>query len=176
MSEDYYPPGAFYFSVSILGSATPLALLTSIDASFQEVRGIESRFDVEEVTEGGENRFVHRLPRAAKYSNLVLKRGVVTKDSFIAEWVGLTVGASLSLPIIPQNILLTLLNSEGTPITAWLFINAYPVRWEVGAMNSQENQLLTETLEFSYNYFERFNLGSPASAAVKLAQLATRFI
>lgn len=175
MADEYYPPGAFYFSVSILGSATPLALLTSIDASFQEVRGIESQFDVEEVTEGGENRFVHRLPRAAKYSNLVLKRGMVTRDSFIAEWVGLTIGGSLSLPIVPQNILVSLLNPDGIPITAWLFINAYPLRWEVSPMNSQDNQLLTETLEFSYNYFERFNLGSPASAAVKLAQLATRF-
>ena len=175
MSEDYYPPGAFYFSLSVLGSATPLAMLTDIDASFQEASGIQAEFEVESLSEGGENRFSHQLPKAAKYTNLQLKRGVVTQDSFIGEWVGLTVGANLSLPIVPQNLLLTLLSQDGVPSIAWLFVNAYPVRWETAAMNSQENKLLTETLEFSYNYFERITLGSTASVAIKMAQLAARF-
>ena len=64
MTDEYYPPGAFYFSVQVLGSGTALSVLTGIDASFQEASGIQAEFGVEEVTEGGENRFVHRLPRA----------------------------------------------------------------------------------------------------------------
>jgi phage tail-like protein len=160
MAEVYYPPSAFYFSVSVLGSATPVADLTQIDASFQEVTGIKAEFDIEEVSEGGENRFVHHLPRAAKYSNLVLKRGAVSIDSFLAQWVGQTIGARLALPIIPQNLLVTLLKADGTPTIAWLFVNAYPVRWEMSAMDAQQNQILSETLEFSYNYFERMNLDS----------------
>ena len=40
MSENYYPPPGFYFSLAVLGSATALSLLTSIDASFQEISGI----------------------------------------------------------------------------------------------------------------------------------------
>jgi len=175
MSEEYYPPAAFHFDVTVLGSATPLAMLTRIDASFQEVTGIQAQFDVEDETEGGENRFIHHLPKAAKYSNLVLKRGVVTEDSFLAEWVGETIGSKLSLPIVPQNLLVSLLSKNGYPMIAWLFVNAYPLRWEVSAMNATDNKLLTETLEFSYNYFEKFNLGSGASAAVKLAKVAARF-
>lgn len=172
MSDEYYPPGAFYFTVTVLGSGTALSLLTSIDASFQEVSGIEAQFDTEDVVEGGENRFVYHLPRPAKYSNLVLKRGVVTQDSFLAEWVGQTVGSRLSLPILPQNLLVTLLNEDGWPAIVWGFVNAFPLRWEVGAMSSTDNKILTETLEFSYNYFERLNLGSGLSAATKLAQFA----
>jgi hypothetical protein len=38
-----------------------------------------------------------------------------------------------------------------------------------------DNKILVETLEFSYNYFERVNLGSALGAAAKLAQLAARF-
>ncbi|MFQ3191591.1 MAG: phage tail-like protein [Paraglaciecola sp.] len=175
MTEEYYPPGAFYFSVTVLGSATPVAMLTDIDASFEEITGIQAQFDVEDVVEGGENRFVHHLPRPAKYSNLVLKRGVVTGDSFLSQWVGQTVGASLSLPILTQNLMVTLLNNQGVPSIAWLFINAYPLSWQVSDMNSQKNQILTESLTFSYNYFEQVNLGSGASAVAKLAQLAMRF-
>lgn len=174
MSEEYYPPGAFYFAVYILGSGTVFSLLTDIDASFQEVSGIQAEFGIEEVTEGGENRFVHRLPRPAKYSNLVLKRGVVTMDSVLAEWVGQTVGSGLALPIITQNLMVTLLGEDGFPMIAWFFVNAYPVKWDVAALNSEDNKVLTETMEFAYNYFERFNLGSGLSAVTKLAQVAAR--
>lgn len=171
MSDEYYPPGGFYFEVNVIGSLTVAAALTRIDASFQEVSGIEAQFDVEAVVEGGENRFVHQLPKLTKYSDLVLKRGIVTKDSVIAEWVGQTIGSRLSIPVIPQNLLVTLLNDKGMPTVAWGFVNAYPLRWEVAPMKSMDNQVLTETLVFSYNYFERVNLGG-LGAAAKLAQFA----
>lgn len=48
------------------------------------------------------------------------------------------------------------------------------MRWETGALNSEQNQILTETLEFSYSYFERVTLGSGLSAAAKIAQLTAR--
>jgi phage tail-like protein len=176
MADEYYPPGAFYFAVYILGSGTAFSLLTDIDASFQEVSGIRAELGIEEVTEGGENRFVHRLPRPAKYSNLVLKRGVVTMDSVLAEWVGQTVGSGLALPILTQNLLVTLLGEDGFPRIAWLFVNAYPVKWDVAPLSSEDNKVLTETMEFAYNYFERFNLGSGLSAVTKLAQVAAKLI
>lgn len=170
---NYYPPGAFYFNVNIIGGVGAASLLTSIDSSFQEVTGITGEFGTEELAEGGENRFQHRLPLQAKYSNLVLKRGVVTKNSVLAEWVGETVGARLSSPITTQHLLVTLLNENGFPSVAWGFSNAYPVKWDISAFNSQESKILTETLEFSYNYFERINLNG-LGVAVKLAKMASR--
>jgi phage tail-like protein len=173
MSESsYYPPPKFYFSVSVLGSGSALAALTAIDSSFQEVSGIEVEFGVEEVAEGGQNRFVHRLPKQAKYPPLVLRRGIVTKDSVLGEWVGLTLGSTLSLPIIPQNLLVMLLGPNGDPLVAWGFSNAWPLKWKTASLNSTENEVLTESLEFSYSYFIRTTLGSSLSAGVGLAQLA----
>lgn len=180
MNEQYYPPGAFYFSVKVLDPITVGALVANlatgdlgsvlgdIDASFQEVTGIESQFDVEEVIEGGENRFIHRLPRYTKYSNLVLKRGVVTKLSFLAEWFGFTIGSSLSLPIVPLNVVVMLQNQDGLPIVAWGFVNAYPIRWEMAPMDSLDNKILTERLELSYSYFQRLNVGALGSAISSL--------
>lgn len=176
MAEEYYPLGAFYFSVKVLDPVTLGSLtadlatgnfgsiLTDVDASFQEVSGLESQFNVEEVAEGGENRFVHRLPRNTKYSNLVLKRGAVDKLSFLAEWFGQTIGSSLTLPIVPLNVLVLLLNADGWPVVTWFFVNAYPVRWELGPLDSLDNKILTERLELSYNYFQRLNVGALASA------------
>ena len=136
---------------------------------------MQVEWGVEEVGEGGENRFVHRLPKPAKYSNLVLKRGAVTGASFFTEWVGLSIGSSLALPIVTQNLLVTLLDAAGSPSVAWVFVNAYPVKCQVGPLSSMESKVLIETLELSYNYHERMNLGSAAVAAVKLAALAARF-
>jgi phage tail-like protein len=174
MAEEYYPPGGFYFTVTVLGSGSALALLSGADASFQEVSGLQSEIGIEEVVEGGENRFIHRLPKTSKFSNLILKRGVVTANSFLAEWTGATIGSNLSLPIVTQNILIRLLSPSGVPTIVWAFVNAYPVRWEVGPLNSTKNEVLTERLEFTYNYFERVNLGTGAAAAVQLAKLTAR--
>lgn len=175
VSDTYYPPPAFYFSVTVVGSATAAAALTSIDASFAEISGMRAEFQTEEVAEGGENRFVHRLPKSTRYSNLVMKRGIVTGDSFLAEWVGQTVGSGMQLPILPQNLLVALLNSKGIPSIAWIFVNAWPVKWEVASLNATTNDVLTETLEFSYNFSERINLGSAAALAAKMAQISARY-
>jgi phage tail-like protein len=176
MSNTYYPPAGFYFTVAVIGSGTAFAMASGVDASFQEVTGIEAKFDTEDVTEGGENRFVHRLPKMGKYSNLVLKRGIVAVDSFFVEWVGQSVGSGMSLPILPQNILVTLLNESGNPLIAWAFINAYPVRSQIAPLSASDSKVLIETMELAYNYFERVNLGGGVSALVKLAQLTARLV
>src|SRR4051812_34168691 len=100
MNEPYYPPGKFHFTVRILASGTTTTIKpTALDSSFQEVSGIEAEVDVEEVAEGGENRFVYRLPKQAKYPPLVLKRGIVTLESSLGSWVSASVGSTLARPI-----------------------------------------------------------------------------
>jgi phage tail-like protein len=176
IQDAYYPPPGFHFRVTVLGVGSQLAEVTGVDASFQEVSGIQVEFETEKVDEGGENRFAHHLPVRAKYPPLVLRRGVVTRDSFFSEWVGQTIGSRLIVPIIPQHLLVTLLGAEGDPLVVWGFVNAWPVRWETARMDSMSNAVLTETMEFSYQYFERLTLGSDLLAGIRLAQLAARLV
>src|SRR5438046_2741179 len=109
MNVAYYPPGKFFFSVSVLPSGSATVAATGIDSSFQEISGIDAELAVEEVAEGGENRFVYRLPKQTKYSPLVLKRGVVTQNSALGEWVAATIGSTLAQPITLQNLMVLLL-------------------------------------------------------------------
>ncbi len=176
IADSYYPPPAFRFRVTVAGAGARMAEATGVDASFSDVSGIDVKFTTEEVAEGGENRFVHHLPVRGEYAPLVLKRGVVTRESFFAEWVGQTVGSPLVVPIVPQHLLVTLLDAEGDPLVAWGFVNAWPRRWETASLSSTVNEVLIETMEFSYQYFERLTLGAGLSAGVKLAQLAARFL
>ncbi len=170
-SSPYYPPPKFYFSVNILGTGTALAALTSIDSSFHDVSGIEVSYETEEVAEGGENRFVHRLPKQAKSPPLVLKRGVVTMDSVLGEWVGDTLNSNLTSSIVTQNLLVMLLGPDSIPLIAWAFSNAWPLKWKTDSLNSTENEVLFETLEFSYNFFIRTTIASPLSAGASLMKL-----
>jgi phage tail-like protein len=150
----YYPPGAFYFSVSTISDGAA-SLLPSLDASFQEVSGIEAEFETEAVEEGGENRFAYRLPRFVRYPNLVLKRGVVPFGSSLADWLTATLGSGLAVPIVPKDLMVTLLTAIGIPLIAWTFVRAYPVHWQLDSLSSTDNKVLIETLQLNYNYFNR---------------------
>lgn len=79
-NTNYYPPVGFYFGVSIEG------FNDTIDAEFQSVSGLSVDIETEEYAEGGENRFKHKLPVRTKFPNLVLKRGLVVKDSSLLKW------------------------------------------------------------------------------------------
>jgi phage tail-like protein len=143
------PPVAFHFAVSF-GAAPP-----AVDGSFQEVSGIAPEIETEPVAEGGENRFVHQLPKAVKNSKLMLKRGVAGLESPLVKWCRDVLEGGLVKPISPKVVHVFLLDGSGTPLRAWSFANAYPVRWEVEPFNSTKNELALEKIELSYAYSKR---------------------
>jgi len=141
----YYPPVGFYFSVMVDGESM----------SFKEVSGISQELGVEDVIEGGENRFIHRLPTNAKHPNLVLKRGILLADSIIAKWCTDTISGDFSTSISPKTITVNLLDEKGTPLISWTFNNAYPVVYRVSDFHSEKNEVVIESMEFAYSYFKR---------------------
>ncbi len=144
-----YPPSAFYFQVAF-------ALASGIsDTSFQEVSGISSEIESEEVAEGGENRYVHRLPKGIKHPMLTLKRGIAMNTSPLVKWCRKVLEADFTERIVPQHMTVYLMNGYKIPIRAWSFANAYPVNWEVEDFNSTKNEVAIEKIDFSYTYSNR---------------------
>jgi phage tail-like protein len=144
-----YPPAAFYFSVEF-----GLEGIRDNDSRFEEVSGLGTSVDVEEIREGGENRFSHSLPKAVRYQNLVLRRGLIS-DSKIVSWINDTLGGGLSNPIKPVEIIVTLLNEQNEPATSWKVENAIPVDFKVESFNANSNELAIESIEFAYNGITR---------------------
>ena len=62
---------------------------------FMEVSGLQVDVDVEEVQEGGENNYVHKLPGRMTWPNIVLKRGVTQNDSLLT-WLNKSSGEGFS--------------------------------------------------------------------------------
>ena len=141
---DAYPPAAFSFKVSF-GSPDLLS-----ETSFQEVGGIGSEMDSEPYHEGGENRFVHALPKGVNHGKLTLKRGVAGVASPLVKWCRDTLESGLGVRVKPKLVLVSLLNASGDPLRAWSFENAYPAQWSVDAFRADRNEVAIEKIELNY--------------------------
>jgi phage tail-like protein len=143
--DDDYPPVAFYFAVRF-GKAAGIP-----EVAFQKVSGLALEMETEALREGGENRFVHNLPKGVKPQRLVLERGVAAKDSGLVKWCKAVLEGGLALRIKPQQLDVVLLDAAGEPLRSWSFDNAYPLKWSVSELRADRNALALETLELNVN-------------------------
>jgi phage tail-like protein len=141
---NFYPPVGFHFVVEFEGLGSK-----EKDHQFQSVSGLSVDIETEEIAEGGENRFKHKLPVKTKYPNLTLKRGMLI-DSAVINWCK---DAIESFSFQPVNLTIKLLNEEHQPLISWNVVHAYPVKWSVEDFNAEESKLVVENFELTYNYF-----------------------
>jgi len=137
----------FYFGLRITGGSTN-------DAAFREVSGLNAEIGIEEVVSGGENRFKYRLPSTASFPNLVLKRGIVLSSSPLAKWCQTTMDGGLAKPIQTKDVQLCLLDASGKTSMSWNFSKAWPVKWNISDLKSEDNSVLIETIELAYQFFQ----------------------
>ncbi|GAB3255541.1 hypothetical protein GCM10027296_24720 [Chitinimonas naiadis] len=142
-------PVAFHFRVSISGFGN------TADSSFQEVSGITQKMEVQDLKEGGENRFQHKLPTGIKQQNLTLKRGIADNQSPLMKWCKTVLEGGLEVPISPRSVRISLCDANRDPVRVWVFHNAFPVSWSVDPFNSTKNDVAIETIELAYLYAER---------------------
>ncbi|GGF03470.1 phage tail protein [Flavobacterium limi] len=141
---NYYPPVGFHFLVEFEGLGSK-----EKDHQFQSVSGLSVDIETEEIAEGGENRFKHKLPVKTKYPNLTLKRGILI-DSVVIDWCR---NAIENFSFKPVNLTVKLLNEKHQPLVSWNVVHAYPVKWAVEDFNAEESKLVIENVELTYNYF-----------------------
>lgn len=146
---DGYPVPAFYFKVSFAASEL------GADTSFQEVSGIGSEMVFEEYREGGENRYIHRLPNGVKHAPLELKRGVGSVESKLVQWCRATLDGNSLTRIQTLPLVVYLMNAYMVPVRAWQFADAFPVKWEFDPFNSTKNEVAIEKIVLSYSYSTR---------------------
>jgi phage tail-like protein len=142
------PSPSFHFSVSLSGAAG--------ESSFQEVSGLKAEWTFDEVAEGGQNRFVHKLPKRARHEKLVLKRGVVAGRSKLADWLSSSFRADFTAAQAnSRSLVVLLLDGAARPVLKWWVAGAFPLAWNHSTLSSMESNLLVETVELSYAFFER---------------------
>ena len=148
---NYYPPVGFHFRVDFedLSFGGP-------DIRFQKVSGITASVGEFTYSEGGENRFTHRLPDPVTYEKLELERGLLVGSKLIGWFRDAVEGFEFD----PKTVTVTLLNSEHQPLEAWNFVKAYPVKWSISPFDAKANEIVVDTIHLAFQYFTRVEVST----------------
>lgn len=138
MAERKDPYGTYNFLVEIEGIAR---------AAFQEASGFDSSIEVEEHREGGENITTRKLPGMVKYSNIVLKWGLVD-DHDLEDWYQQWANGDPAAK--RQSGSIVLLDRQGQEKKRWNFINAWPAKLTWPSFNAENSDLAIMTLELAH--------------------------
>jgi phage tail-like protein len=150
----YYPPTGFHFKVEFIGVP---GMGSDKEQRFLEVGGLSFEIETEELREGGENRFVYKLPKRMKFPNLTLKRGLL-KGTALLEWFKSAMRTYFTVVIYdfkPADIIITLMDERDEALAIWKVVQAYPLKWTTSDFKASDNSIVVETLELAYQYFER---------------------
>ncbi|HYN95004.1 MAG TPA: phage tail protein [Pilimelia sp.] len=123
--------------------------------AFTEVSGLSVQIDVEELAEGGQNGYTHRLLGRMKWPNLVLKRGLTDSDALFA-WLLEYSGDGLSgkgNKITPRTGRVSVRDAAGRPMRTWEFSDAKPVKWSGPKLAASSRELAVEELEVCHSGF-----------------------
>ena len=130
-------PVGYHFRVDFL------KMPSLVDIRFQEVGGISTTLTGNEIKEG---THTVQLAKGIEHQNLILKRGMVANSMVSASFnVAMT-----TLKFTPQTVMVTLLNKNDLPTACWWFLDACPKKWSISDFNADANNLVIETLEFTY--------------------------
>ncbi len=145
-----YPLTGYHFKVDFLLSK----LNKPVNTQFAEiVGGFSTSISYGEKNEG---------PATLSYSDLVLKRGMVT-DSSLLEWFN-SHRQSYRLPI---PVLVSVLDGTGGTLRSWCFFNAYPVKWSASGFNAIQAQVLYEEITLRYESYRIVTTAETASLKQK---------
>lgn len=147
--EGIYQTVGFYFRVIFEGLRYANKQNEVVDMRFQSVTGLDATLDTETIKEGGENGYEHVVPMRRKYGPLLLKRGVLKKDSALSDWFKQVFEDEQIYPL--QNVEIQLLNESHDPLLFWSASWVWPKSWKIGELNAERSEVLIETLELTYN-------------------------
>ena len=127
---------------------------------FMEVSGLELTIGVEEVSEGGENSYVHKLPGRMSWPNLVLKRGITQNDALLT-WLNKSSGEQFAAngnKLTRSTAAITLIGPSGQRLRAWNFDGAFPVKWTGPKFAVATDDMAVEELEIAHHGFRARDL------------------
>ena len=132
-----YPLPNFHFQVDWGGTRM----------GFTEISGLNIETDVIDYREGLDPEYhTRKMPGLRKYSNLVLKRGIVKGDNEFYNWVH-TIKMN---EVERRDITIRLLDEEHVPAVVWKIKNAWPVKYTGPVLKADGNEVAIESLELAH--------------------------
>ena len=140
--------GTYNFRITLNradGSSPPLG-----DGGFQECNGLDIEMDVQEVIEGGRNDSTVRLVGRGKYSNIVLKRGMLFPDKgtvYSELWGWLQSILAGVRPVARYSGVIEVLSADRRDTVAtWTFDRGLPSKIAGPQLNAKTGEIAIEEL------------------------------
>ena len=137
-------------------SATFLVEVDGVEIGrFMEISGLEVTVGVDDVEEGGQNAFVHKLPGRMTWPNIRLKRGITQNDTLLA-WLNRSSGEQFAAngnALTRSTAAITLVGAGGKRLRAWEFDGAFPVKWTGPNFTVSSADMAVEELEITHHGF-----------------------
>jgi phage tail-like protein len=130
-----YPLPAYHFLVEWGGTRT----------GFTEVSGLGIEAEVLEYREGGSLHTV-KIPGQLKYSNVILKRGIVKGDNEFFQWISTINGSAVQR----RDVMISLLDETHQPVMRWRLSNAWPSKIEASTLNANASEIAIEIIELTH--------------------------
>ena len=131
-----YPLPVFHFSVS-LGGGSPIGF-SEVSGLAQEVQAIEYRDGLMPGT-----TLPLKSPGLKKAGNITLKRGMVTGNNDLYNWLNNNGNPGADR----RDITIILLNDENNPVFIWSVTQAWPVKIDGPGLKATGNETAIESVE-----------------------------
>ncbi len=122
------------------------------DGGFQECSGLEIELDIAEFHEGGRNDGTIRQVGRAKYSPLILKRGMFYSDGSVNRdlWRWLQNVASGERPVPRYDGVIEVMGTAEDVVATWVFDRGLPARIKGPELNGKTGEVAIEELHIAH--------------------------
>lgn len=121
------------------------------DIFFQSIDGLSASMIVTENKSVPVYSFNRFRQDGMSFSDLVLRRGLITGSNLINYFEM----SLFSEKIVPIPLVISVLDEEHLPVYAWMFMNAFPVKWETSGFDAMKNEILIETITMKYAFYKQ---------------------
>ena len=123
------------------------------DGAFQECSGLDVTMDVQEYLEGGRNDGVIKRVGRAKYSDIVLKRGMFYGDegavnSDLWDWIQGVVSGQR--PVARYDGIIEVMSVGDTVVASWFFDRGLPAKISGPQLTAKTGDIAIEELHIAH--------------------------
>jgi phage tail-like protein len=131
---------------------------------FREVKGLEVTVPTEDIREGGQNGFAHKVPGRMVWPNIVFRRGLTQSDALF-DWMSKSSGegyAGNQNKLKRSTGAITAITHTGERLRSWQLQAVFPVRWKGPDFSIESKSVLEEELEITHHGFRAQTHTPPA--------------
>lgn len=119
-----------------------------VQGGFSEVTGLLAEVEMEDYREGGQNDYIHHLPKSTRYQNITLKKGLF--DIELWNWHRDVRQGKIER----SSVSIILLDVQGNEAIRWVVNEAFPSRWTGPDLRADSGTIAAESIELVHKGIE----------------------